>query len=207
MAKEKLKTSYWDLQDFLKEIAKIPARLNRCDIVLKHELLEHIDIRIQRLLHTIHGQLLVDENYSYPLEYLPNKQFEYWAERVSSIFNYYELLRLKEYISNSMQIEINRNLYNHIFFEPGLDVFDYLNLHFNQKEKALTTKYTIIYLFFTTKTLIKGTTVDYLKFVKEYTNLEKQFSRLNFDSTNDKKYLKYEQDLTELYKEFLTTQD
>lgn len=103
MAKDIFKTGYRELQDHLIAISEIPERLNRCDIVLKRELLEHIEIRIKELLKIINGQLMVCMDENYPSNYLPNRKFEYWAENTFVVFNYYELLILKEHILKSIE--------------------------------------------------------------------------------------------------------
>ncbi|GAA4940522.1 hypothetical protein GCM10023314_11700 [Algibacter agarivorans] len=200
MAKGILKTDYHTLQTYLIEIAEIPARLNRCDIVLKNELLEHIDIRIDSLLKTINERLLLDKDYSYPVEYLPNKQFEYWGERVSCVFNYYELLKLKGFIKQSIEVKTQKNRYTDLFNENGLELFNYINESF---EGAITVKYTIMLHFLRYKNYIKGTNTRYLEFVRFNCDLGKiKFSRLDDIQINDEKYLKQESFLTDLLKDF-----
>ncbi|MCK7589273.1 hypothetical protein M0G43_01670 [Subsaxibacter sp. CAU 1640] len=207
MSNNTLKTSYRELQDHLRAISEIPERVNRCDEVLKKELLEHIDNRIQDVLGTINGVLMVNSDYNYPNEYLPNRQFEYWAERVNQEFNYYQFVRLREFILNSIEVRAVRNKHERHFFETGLDAFDYLNTHFTDKDRALTTKYTILYHFLRYKNLIRATAVEYQSFVREYTSLPQKFSRLNFDNSDNPIYLTHERHLIELYKEFLSLQN
>lgn len=203
MSKEVLKTDYYTLQNCLIEIAEIPARLNRCDIVLKNELIEHINIRIQSLLKTINERLLMDQNYNYPIEYLPNKKFEYWAQNIYCVFNYYDLINLREFIKNSIEVKKQKSEFEHLFNENGLELFDYLNDKFEYK--AITVKYTILLLFLRNTKFYKSTDVNYQKFIIQYCELEKtkiKFSRLANIDLFSKEYTENEQNLTTYLKEF-----
>ena len=63
---------------------------------------------------------MVDENYDYPKEHLPNKKFQYWAERLNQVFNYYELQYLKEIITNSLRASENSSSGDLIFLNNDL---------------------------------------------------------------------------------------
>lgn len=102
MAKDIFKTGYRELQDHLIAISEIPERLNRCDIVLKRELLEHIENETSSVIESINEVMIFNPNYPYPKEYI-NNHFGYWANNVSQVFTYNQLQYLKKLIHNSIK--------------------------------------------------------------------------------------------------------
>jgi len=103
MAINNLKTNKIDLQDYLQLILKIPEKLNKIDVDIKKELILETDERILQLSKTISELISVNIDYPYPENYLPDRMFEYWAERVSSQFTYNELKYLKKLINESLE--------------------------------------------------------------------------------------------------------
>lgn len=135
MKKGILKTGYHDLQDCLLEILKVPQRLNRCDEVLKMELLEHIENATSSVIGSINEVMIFNPNYPYPKEYI-NNHFGYWANNVSQVFTYNQLQYLKELIQNSIEI-VNK--------PPEVDIYpfrkiEYLN-GFLEYKKQVTDAY------------------------------------------------------------------
>ncbi|GGD28847.1 hypothetical protein [Flavobacterium orientale] len=192
MSSKDIQTSDFELQKTLQLIFEIPERLNRIDNVTKRELLVDIGKRIYSILSTVNNRLIA----------CPHETFEYAASNTYQLFNYYDLENLKVLIEKSIENKIKKDEYQKLFFSPGLKLFDYLNTEFN-KEKAPTTKYTIIFHFLNNKTLLACSRIEYLKFVKEYCNLKIKFSRLDFLEYRNEKFIKNEQELTLLYNDFL----
>lgn len=136
---DKLKTNKNDLQDYLQLILIIPEKLNKIDIDIKKELILEIDERILHLSKTITGLINVNNNYYlYPENYLPNRLFEYWADRISEQFYFNELKYLKKMISNNLapleKIEnevINNNPFDKLFinFEVYNCFLEYTKKH------------------------------------------------------------------------------
>ncbi|RBP34472.1 hypothetical protein DFR65_101365 [Oceanihabitans sediminis] len=207
MDKQTLKTSSYKLTDYLKEINENPERINKCSTALKKDLLIHIENESFRLLNKINSLLITATDYPYPKEYLPNKEFDYWANTIRvGFFNYNDYLRLEKHISENIQIVKKKKPFQEFFYKNGLEAFDYLDENFTDKDKFPTAKYTLLYIFLNEQKLIKTTAQGYLMFVKQYKEIKPKFSRLNFEHKHDKRYKKFERELTELYNLFSKTQ-
>lgn len=103
MAIKDIQTNKSDLQEYLLLIAKVPEKVNKIDIDIKKELLIDIDNRISSISETICGLIGNNPNYEYPENYLPDKLFDYWALRISQLFNCDELKSLKVWIESSIK--------------------------------------------------------------------------------------------------------
>jgi hypothetical protein len=191
MSNKDIKTSYFELQEKLKDIKEIPDRLNRIDNVTKKELLLHIKERKYNFYK------FKNEHFNIPG--FKNYDFE---NNYSQVFTFNELQDLENLVIQSIEKTVKRNEFEKYFNSPGLQLFDYLNEEFI-RVKAPTTKYTIIWFFLNDKRLITCFAVEYLKFVRVYCNPGVEYNRLAFDDPYHKILKKYEQELTQLYHDFL----
>ena len=195
MAINNLKTNKIDLQEYLQLILEVPEKLNKIDIDIKKELILEIDNRILNLSKTITGLISVNNNYSYPENYLPNRLFEYWAERLSQQFNYNELKYLKKLISDNLApVEaidpdaINVNPFENLFtnFEVYSCFLEYTKKHilnfyqdYSYLKKRLEHENLIHYH--------KDT--DFLKVIFNKMQLIKQFEYDSYFTKYDSKFL------------------
>ncbi|MFA9191361.1 hypothetical protein AAGV28_08280 [Flavobacterium sp. FZUC8N2.13] len=125
MALKDIQTNKNDIQEYLLLISKVPEKVNKIDIDIKKELLIDIDNRIGAITGTICEMIANNPNYNYPENYPPDKLFDYWASRVSQLFNYNELKSLKFWIESSItgnsinNIRI-KNYENEVWFVVGV---------------------------------------------------------------------------------------
>jgi hypothetical protein len=192
MSNKKLIRENWVIDQDLKDILVFPELLSRTDLVTKKEMLMRIKNRKVESFIFINDFMFNNPGYT----------FEFCSNNISQMFTYNELQFLENLVSQSIDAKIIKDEYEKLFFSPGLKLFDYLNTEFN-KEKAPTTKYTIIFHFLNNNKLLACSRKEYLKFVKEYCILKIKFSRLDFLEYTNEKFIKNEQELTQLYHDFL----
>lgn len=132
MALKDIQTNRNQLQEYLELIFKVPEKLDKIEIDIKKELLIEIEKRIYSILNTINSRLIA----------CPNETFEFAALNTFQLFNYYELLDLKEKIIDSLKpieaITKQKDYKDMIWFRTGLklatgEAYDLYRKYKNEK--------------------------------------------------------------------------
>jgi hypothetical protein len=95
-----------EIREDLNALLELPDRIDRFDKGRLKEILIFLESEIQIRLNQINNTLLsCEDNYKYPIEYLPDKQYVYWAERT---FQYgltiYDLENSRKWINEKIFI-------------------------------------------------------------------------------------------------------
>lgn len=168
---------------------------------------DKFDFDINELIKYCKSLNLVDHIYP-TLE----EELRYFTPKNFSTFNSSLILSSKraylKYLAKSLSISpiteyINK--YPFLFNDYGFELLEYLNMKLNYI-KSETVKFTIIYHFLNTKNYYKSSKVNYYKLIDQFKqNKELKFTRLDFDTAYNPKYLEHEQQLYNMYNEFQET--
>lgn len=195
-----------ELQSDLMAIAEIPERVKVITSIRLKELLIYIDAEIQSRLRDIDHLLIAQQG----------STFEHWAESVSSVFNYNQLIQLKEVIINHLNSEIKKGstkdqeqpeIISQVFKSGGFEVFNYLDEHFTTFNNRPPTKYTILFHFLEGKKTYPNKT-KFIEFVRTYCGKQlngKKFSKIESDYKTDPNFTDSKPKLTSLYNAYLET--
>ncbi|NGX83111.1 hypothetical protein [Aequorivita sp. KMM 9714] len=113
-----------ELQSDLLAIAEIPDRVKVTTSIRLQELIIYVNSEIQNRLRDINHLLLAQ----------PTTTFEHWAQNAYSVFNYNQLIQLREIIQNEINGSLNYN--DKIFKDaPSQMFFEFLFYKFISKDK------------------------------------------------------------------------